>query len=164
MLLLRTGRPSGHRLTVPSWHDAILAAERRKRSSERSHSVRRRLPAVLALGAVRAQTRPRWLVPFHADPKRLWPRAGAAALVFPPICRRRTPCIVRGRAHFKSDTIVAVLQQLPRWPWARALALVPRLLRDFVYDRVAQNRYRLFGRTESCMIPAPAVAGALCAR
>jgi hypothetical protein len=41
----------------------------------------------------------------------------------------------------------------------RAGSIVPRWLRDFVYDRIAQNRYRLFGRTETCMVPAPEVAG-----
>jgi predicted DCC family thiol-disulfide oxidoreductase YuxK len=66
--------------------------------------------------------------------------------------------IVRGRAHFKSDTAIEVLQRLPRWRWARLLSLVPRALRNFIYDRVAQNRYRLFGRTESCMMPAPGIS------
>jgi predicted DCC family thiol-disulfide oxidoreductase YuxK len=33
--------------------------------------------------------------------------------------------------------------------------LLPRPLADWLYDRVAQNRYALFGRTDSCMIPPP---------
>jgi predicted DCC family thiol-disulfide oxidoreductase YuxK len=28
-------------------------------------------------------------------------------------------------------------------------------LRDPVYDLVAGNRYRIFGRTDVCMVPAP---------
>lgn len=63
--------------------------------------------------------------------------------------------ILRGRAHFKADTAIEVLRRLPGRSWSRAFLLMPRLLRDFVYDRVAQNRYRLFGRTESCMVPTP---------
>ena len=35
------------------------------------------------------------------------------------------------------------------------LRLVPRVLGDWVYDRVARNRYALFGRTEHCMLPPP---------
>ena len=66
--------------------------------------------------------------------------------------------VVRGRAHFKFDTVIAILERLPRWHWARALALMPRPLRNFIYDRVAQNRYRWFGRTESCMVPTPEIA------
>ena len=32
---------------------------------------------------------------------------------------------------------------------------MPRFLRDWLYDRVAKNRYRLFGKKELCLIPAP---------
>ena len=37
----------------------------------------------------------------------------------------------------------------------RAFAVLPRPVRDWLYDRVARNRYQLFGRTESCMVPTP---------
>ena len=33
--------------------------------------------------------------------------------------------------------------------------IVPRFLRNIVYDRVAQNRYKWYGKTEGCMIPTP---------
>lgn len=33
--------------------------------------------------------------------------------------------------------------------------IVPRLIRDFVYKVIANNRYRWFGKKESCMIPTP---------
>ena len=33
--------------------------------------------------------------------------------------------------------------------------LVPRPVRDFVYDRVATNRYRLFGKSEQCALLSP---------
>lgn len=44
------------------------------------------------------------------------------------------------------------------WPWraVAAFRLVPRALRDPVYRLVARNRYRLFGRLESCWVPSPA--------
>ncbi|MGE3700443.1 MAG: thiol-disulfide oxidoreductase DCC family protein [Hyphomicrobiaceae bacterium] len=61
-----------------------------------------------------------------------------------------------GRAYAKLDTVAAVGTRLGG-PW-RALALarlVPRALGDRLYDLVARNRYRLFGRTESCMLPPP---------
>ena len=44
------------------------------------------------------------------------------------------------------------------WPWFRAGAIVPRGLRDVVYDLVARNRYRWFGRQEVCMVPTPNIA------
>jgi predicted DCC family thiol-disulfide oxidoreductase YuxK len=42
---------------------------------------------------------------------------------------------------------------------ARLLKLgraLPRALRDWFYDRIARNRYRLFGRKDACELPAPA--------
>jgi len=61
--------------------------------------------------------------------------------------------IVDGVAYFKSDSALAVLQQLDGWRWTRALRICPRLVRDWIYDRIARNRYTLFGRTGSCMVP-----------
>ncbi|WP_439816406.1 thiol-disulfide oxidoreductase DCC family protein [Zavarzinia sp. CC-PAN008] len=66
--------------------------------------------------------------------------------------------VLDGRALFKSDAALAVLGHLPRWSWLRGLRLVPRPLRDAVYDVVARNRYRVFGRTESCWLPPPDLA------
>jgi predicted DCC family thiol-disulfide oxidoreductase YuxK len=65
--------------------------------------------------------------------------------------------IADGRAYAKLDSVAAVGERLGG-PW-RALALLrllPRWFADWLYDRVALNRYGLFGRTESCMIPPPA--------
>jgi predicted DCC family thiol-disulfide oxidoreductase YuxK len=67
--------------------------------------------------------------------------------------------VLGGRAYFKSDAAITVLSRLPRWAWVRPLMLVPRPVRDWLYDRVARRRYRLFGRTESCLIPSPEIAG-----
>lgn len=33
--------------------------------------------------------------------------------------------------------------------------VIPGFIRDFVYDLIAKNRYKLFGRKEACMLPAP---------
>jgi predicted DCC family thiol-disulfide oxidoreductase YuxK len=62
-----------------------------------------------------------------------------------------------GRAHLKSDSVIHALGHLPRWRWIWAFSAVPRPVRDWVYDRIARNRYRLFGKTESCMVPNPDV-------
>lgn len=35
--------------------------------------------------------------------------------------------------------------------------VLPKPLRDFVYDLVAKSRYQLFGRNESCLVPTPAL-------
>jgi len=66
--------------------------------------------------------------------------------------------ILGGRAFFKSDAAIAVLRHLPGWRWVPVLRLVPRVLRDRLYDLIARNRYAWFGRTELCMVPTPALA------
>jgi predicted DCC family thiol-disulfide oxidoreductase YuxK len=58
-----------------------------------------------------------------------------------------------GVVYFKSDAALTVLSLLPGWSWARVLLLTPRALRNPIYDLIAKNRYRIFGRTEACMIP-----------
>jgi predicted DCC family thiol-disulfide oxidoreductase YuxK len=57
----------------------------------------------------------------------------------------------------RSDAILFVLAQLGGLWRVAALVfkLVPRPLRDFAYNAVARRRYRIFGRSEACMIPAP---------
>ena len=62
-----------------------------------------------------------------------------------------------GRVLQKSDATLRLLQALPA-PWpriARTAALVPRFLRDWIYDRVARNRYGLAGRRAACRVPTP---------
>lgn len=56
-----------------------------------------------------------------------------------------------------SDAVLAIYAGLG-WPWRAAgwLRLVPRALRDPPYRLVARNRYRLFGRRETCWVPSPA--------
>ncbi|MFA6113289.1 MAG: thiol-disulfide oxidoreductase DCC family protein [Sphingomonas sp.] len=53
-----------------------------------------------------------------------------------------------------SDAVLAIYAGLG-WPWraAAALRLVPSFLRDPVYRWIARNRYRLFGRRETCWLP-----------
>ena len=58
-----------------------------------------------------------------------------------------------GVAYFKSDGALTVLSNLPCWGWVRVLFSVPNPLRDAVYNLVAQNRYRIFGRYEACFVP-----------
>lgn len=56
-----------------------------------------------------------------------------------------------------SDAVLAIYAGLG-WPWRAAgwLRAVPRALRDPPYRFVARNRYRLFGRRETCWLPSPA--------
>jgi predicted DCC family thiol-disulfide oxidoreductase YuxK len=58
-----------------------------------------------------------------------------------------------GVAYFKSDAALTVLGALPGWKWMRVLFAVPKPLRDVVYNLVARNRYRIFGKYEECFTP-----------
>ena len=58
-----------------------------------------------------------------------------------------------GVAYFKSDGALTVLSLLPGWRWVRVLFVVPRPLRDAVYNLVAKNRYRIFGKYDACIVP-----------
>ena len=56
-----------------------------------------------------------------------------------------------------SEAMLAVWHGLG-WPW-RALSvfrLVPRPVRDPIYRWIARNRYRIFGKRETCWMPTPA--------
>jgi len=56
----------------------------------------------------------------------------------------------------RTDAVLRIVGQLP-WPWRplAALRILPRALRDGCYDRIALNRYRLFGRHDQCLLPSP---------
>ena len=58
-----------------------------------------------------------------------------------------------GIAFFKSDGALTVLSNLQGWGWVRVLRFVPRPFRDAVYNLVARNRYRIFGKYEECFVP-----------
>jgi predicted DCC family thiol-disulfide oxidoreductase YuxK len=58
-----------------------------------------------------------------------------------------------GEVYFKSDAALTVLGALPGWGWVRVLRAVPKPLRDAVYNLVARNRYRIFGKYEECFVP-----------
>jgi predicted DCC family thiol-disulfide oxidoreductase YuxK len=63
-----------------------------------------------------------------------------------------------GRVFTRSAAALRVARGLRfPWPLAYGLVVVPRPLRDWVYDLVARNRYRWFGRRDLCLIPTPDV-------
>ncbi len=61
--------------------------------------------------------------------------------------------------HVRSAAALRILRGLGSWFLLLRLGVVlPRPIRDAVYDMVARNRYRWFGRRDTCMIPTPDVA------
>ncbi len=61
-----------------------------------------------------------------------------------------------GRVYTHADVSLRIAQRLGgAWTLFRVFYLVPRPIRNVVYDWIARNRYRWFGKSESCMIPTP---------
>ena len=69
-----------------------------------------------------------------------------------------TIIVVEGASALRnSDAVLAIYSGLG-WPWRAAgvLRAVPRPMRDPLYWLIARNRYRLFGRRETCWVPSNA--------
>lgn len=64
--------------------------------------------------------------------------------------------IIDGVAWGELDAFAQVMAQMRApWHWFRVLRFVPEPLSGWLYRRIALNRYRLFGKTEVCMVPPP---------
>lgn len=64
------------------------------------------------------------------------------------------------RTYQHTAAILRILHQLG-FPWRLAWAgwLVPSFIRDAVYRWIARNRYRFFGRSDSCFLPSKEYLG-----
>jgi len=61
-----------------------------------------------------------------------------------------------GKWYTKSSAALRIARAMRvPWPILYAFAIVPRPLRDLVYDWVARHRYAWFGRREACLLPTP---------
>jgi predicted DCC family thiol-disulfide oxidoreductase YuxK len=64
--------------------------------------------------------------------------------------------LVEGEQVFtKSTGALKVARQLKGWRWLYGFIIIPRFIRDAVYGFIARNRYRWFGKQESCWLPTP---------
>lgn len=56
----------------------------------------------------------------------------------------------------RSDAALAIARHLNAgWPLFYAFKILPRFLREGIYTWIANNRYRFFGKKNSCWIPSP---------
>lgn len=59
-----------------------------------------------------------------------------------------------GNAYFvKSSAALEIAKELSGYAWMRIFLYLPEGFRNFVYDIIAKNRYKWFGKKDSCMIP-----------
>jgi predicted DCC family thiol-disulfide oxidoreductase YuxK len=95
----------------------------------------------------------------HRGALRVSPLQGEAAQrVLDPADREELGSLVlrvAGRTYRRSSAVVRILWQLGRfWTIVGALLwLIPLPLRNLGYRVVASNRYRLFGKKETCRLP-----------
>ncbi len=67
--------------------------------------------------------------------------------------------VVDGIPSFKSAAFFGIVAHLPApWSWWRFGRVLPARPLDWLYDRIARNRYALFGKYDACMVPSPDVA------
>jgi predicted DCC family thiol-disulfide oxidoreductase YuxK len=61
-----------------------------------------------------------------------------------------------GKIYTQSSAAFRICKHLDNgWKLFYGLMVIPKFIRDAAYNLIAKNRYRWFGKTESCMIPTP---------
>ena len=64
--------------------------------------------------------------------------------------------IKKGKVWFESEAAIRLAAELGGfWKMTMIFLLFPRFLTDPVYRLVARNRYRIWGKTETCYLPDP---------
>lgn len=80
-----------------------------------------------------------------------------AALMLPHLDPEKPQSVVyhrKGKTYYKSSAVFRIAQDLDGlWPICNVLLIIPAFLRNLVYDAIARNRYKWFGKRESCKIP-----------
>jgi len=59
-----------------------------------------------------------------------------------------------GRVYQKSTAILKITKHLSGgWKLNYGFVIIPKFIRDFIYNIVAKNRYKWFGKRDVCMVP-----------
>ena len=62
--------------------------------------------------------------------------------------------VYKGISYTHSDVALKCMSILGGlWPVLSILFIVPKMVRDGIYNFIARNRYKWFGKKEACMIP-----------
>jgi predicted DCC family thiol-disulfide oxidoreductase YuxK len=68
--------------------------------------------------------------------------------------------IDKDKAYQKSVAVLQASKYLPSvWKATQIFRIVPRFFRDALYDVIAKNRYKWFGKREACMVPSKELRG-----
>lgn len=64
--------------------------------------------------------------------------------------------LFEGKVYDKSSAAIKIASMLGGvWKLMNVYWIAPKFLRDAVYNYIAKNRYKWFGKKEACMIPSP---------
>ena len=64
--------------------------------------------------------------------------------------------IENDKAYLFSSGALRIARKLNgAWPILYGFIIIPPIIRDFFYKLIANNRYKIFGKKEECMIPSP---------
>ena len=62
--------------------------------------------------------------------------------------------LINNKIYTKSDAALKVMASMNKYfMFVYIFFLIPRLIRDFVYDFIGKNRYKIFGKSEFCRVP-----------
>jgi predicted DCC family thiol-disulfide oxidoreductase YuxK len=67
--------------------------------------------------------------------------------------------VLDGRVYTELDAFVEIARRFGGfWRAMPILYTIPRVLRDWLYNHIARNRYRWFGKRDLCYLPTPELA------
>jgi predicted DCC family thiol-disulfide oxidoreductase YuxK len=78
---------------------------------------------------------------------------------FPPDYRDSFVLIDHGRPYIKSTAFIRISKKLQMpWPLFSLTAMIPRILRDYIYNKIGKNRYSWFGQHDYCEVQPAAMS------
>jgi predicted DCC family thiol-disulfide oxidoreductase YuxK len=64
--------------------------------------------------------------------------------------------VLKGRVYTELDAFIEIARRFGGlWRLMPILYVIPRPMRDWLYNRIARTRYRWFGKRAACYLPAP---------
>jgi predicted DCC family thiol-disulfide oxidoreductase YuxK len=64
--------------------------------------------------------------------------------------------IDKGKAYTQSSASLRICKYMDGgWKLFYGLIIIPKFIRDVIYNWIARNRYKWFGKKDSCMVPTP---------
>ncbi|WP_316842439.1 DUF393 domain-containing protein [Pedobacter gandavensis] len=63
-----------------------------------------------------------------------------------------------GKTYYRSTAALRIARRLSGlWPLWYGFIIIPAFIRDFFYQLISKNRYRIWGKLENCMVPTAAL-------